>query len=368
MLEGGLSGRRRSAVVALTLAVCIVAPAAPVGAQDHAGGVEPWVERTPYEMPFQTRSAWLEFMAGGGPPEDTVALAAAYPEEEFTGFVRGAIATVDRVAFRSDSLVLRGILVRPTGEGPFPAIVYARGGNREYGRLLFLDVMRMMAVARGGYVVLGFDYRGEGESEGTPELAAGDVDDVLAAVGALEHWRDADTTRLGLIGVSRGGLTAAWALTRTAAFDAVVFLAPDLDLEDTARRRPAMDSAVYALSVPGHAGDRAAALRGASPLHAVHRMEQAPLLVIHGAADARVHPGVSLEFSRLLLERDWRHRFLLLEGGSHDLISHAAEVRRAVDDWFARHVLRAAAALGPGAAKGDPGPTSIPPALPGARR
>lgn len=287
-------------------------------------------------MPFANRTAWLDFMSQGG-TADTTALAQAYPEEEFAAFLDGTLATVERVSFLSDQLVLRGMLVRPAGDGPFPAVVYARGGNREYGKLRFLDVVRMLAIARDGRVVLAPEYRGEGGSEGEPELGKGDVDDVMAAVEALDAWPHADTERLGLVGLSRGGLVAAWALTRSPRFDAAVLVAPSLDLEASAARRPQLDEVVYAKSVAGYAEDRPAALRRASPIHAAERMAETPILVLHGAADVRVHPSVSLDFSRRLLERDHAHRLVLLEGGDHALTSHADLVRREIEAWLTAH-------------------------------
>ncbi len=317
---------------------------APAVATAQAGGQGsdattsgPWLERSAYEIPFARRAEWLDFMAGGGSPGDTAALAAAFPEVEFDGLLDGSLAFVERVAFRSDSLVLRGILVRPPGEGPFPAVVYARGGNREYGRLRFLDVMRMFAIAQAGRTVLAPEYRGEGGSEGEPTLSAGDIDDVLAAVDALRAWPDADVSSLSLVGLSRGGGVTAWALTRSPDFDAVVLIAPSLDLEDNARRRPALDSAVYALSLDGYDESRSEALRRGSAIRAVDAVHSAPVLVLHGAEDTAVHPSVSLDFSRRLLERGHPHRLIILEGGSHSLIEHAREVRLAITDWLEAH-------------------------------
>ncbi|MEM1206213.1 MAG: prolyl oligopeptidase family serine peptidase [Acidobacteriota bacterium] len=287
-------------------------------------------------MPFANRAEWLEFMGQGGTVE-TKPLAAAYPENEFAGFVSGRLATVERVSFRSGELVLRGILVHPPGEGPFPAVVYARGGNREYGSLRFLDVMRMLAIAGSGRVVLAPEYRGEGGSEGEPELGRGDVQDVMASVEALTAWSRADTESLALLGLSRGGLVAAWALTRTKGFDAAILIAPSLDLEKSAERRPELDAAVYAKSIAGYADDRVGALRRASPIHAVDRMAKTPVLLLHGTADRRVHASVSLELSRGLLERDHPHRLVMLEGGNHSLTDHALLVRQQIESWLAAY-------------------------------
>lgn len=332
------SSHERPLALGLAMAIsglALLASVSSATAPPNATEEDPWIERTPYEMPFKSRAEWLDFMSRGGEFE-TASLDAAYPEEEFVGFLDGTLARVERVAFQSGDLLLRGILVSPPGDGPFPAVVYARGGNREYGKLRFLDVARMLAIARGGRVILAPEYRGEGGSEGEPELAGGDIDDLQAAVEALRAWPRAETQRLGLVGLSRGGLVAAWALTRGPTFDTAILVAPSLDLEASAERRPQLDEFVYSKSVAGYAEDRSAALRRASPIHAVDRMTQSPILVVHGAADRRVHPSVSLELSRRLIARDHPHRLLILENGTHSLTEHAATVRREIEEWLSQ--------------------------------
>jgi fermentation-respiration switch protein FrsA (DUF1100 family) len=61
-------------------------------------------------------------------------------------------------------------------------------------------------LARHGYGVLLFDRRGEGTSEGDPNLFGWGGDrDILAAVEFLKHRPDVDPDRIGGIGFSVGG-------------------------------------------------------------------------------------------------------------------------------------------------------------------
>jgi len=68
-----------------------------------------------------------------------------------------------------------------------------------------------------GYVVMTFDYKGWGESEGTRSRLApyGRVADVQAAMTYLSIQPEADADRIGLYGTSYGGATVSW----TAAID-----------------------------------------------------------------------------------------------------------------------------------------------------
>ena len=62
-------------------------------------------------------------------------------------------------------------------------------------------------LARHGYGVLLFDRRGEGRSEGEPELAGAGAatKDIKAGVAYLQHRPDVDPDRIGGIGLSVGG-------------------------------------------------------------------------------------------------------------------------------------------------------------------
>ena len=68
-----------------------------------------------------------------------------------------------------------------------------------------------------GYVVMTFDYKGWGESEGTRSRLApySRVSDVQAAMTYLSIQPEADAERIGLYGTSYGGATVSW----TAAID-----------------------------------------------------------------------------------------------------------------------------------------------------
>ncbi len=68
-----------------------------------------------------------------------------------------------------------------------------------------------------GYVVLAFDYKGWGKSEGSPTRLAphSRVADVQAALTCLAHRPEVDADRLAIYGTSYGGATVVW----TAAID-----------------------------------------------------------------------------------------------------------------------------------------------------
>jgi len=109
---------------------------------------------------------------------------------------------------------LAGTLTLPQSEGPFPAVILISGSGQQnrdeeiLGHRPFLILSDYLT--RRGIAVLRVDDRGVGGSTGdfsqaTTEDFAGDV---LAGIDYLKSRKDIDSTRIGLIGHSEGGLIA----------------------------------------------------------------------------------------------------------------------------------------------------------------
>lgn len=117
------------------------------------------------------------------------------------------------VTLTSGEVTLRGKLVQPLGEPPFPVVVLVHGSGRESAVDSYY--MPYLFAARG-IATLVYDKRGTGGSSGRylqnfHVLA----DDVLAAVRWLRSQPDIDATRIHLSGYSQGGWIAPLAASRT---------------------------------------------------------------------------------------------------------------------------------------------------------
>jgi fermentation-respiration switch protein FrsA (DUF1100 family) len=112
------------------------------------------------------------------------------------------------VEFRSGGLVCRGVLWVPDdlAEGERrPAIVTANGFSFPKEFLLPSIAERFM---QAGYIVLTFDYRFLGESDGEPRgriHAMEQVEDVRNGLSFLESLDEVDPNKLGAWGASNGG-------------------------------------------------------------------------------------------------------------------------------------------------------------------
>ena len=122
-------------------------------------------------------------------------------------------APYEEVEFRtSDGLLLKGWYIR-SRNGAAVISFPGRASSQKRAKLL----------ARHGYGVLLFDRRGEGESEGDPNLFGWQGErDVHAAVAFLQSRPDVDPQRIGGIGLSVGGEMMIEAAAESTALKAIV--------------------------------------------------------------------------------------------------------------------------------------------------
>ena len=138
--------------------------------------------------------------------------------------------TYSEVYYTSGNLRIQAYLYKPDGDGPFPVVIYNHGsrGGRERESVSFQYVGRILTKA--GYAVFVPERRGYGKSQGSvwsaevrndygliPRLQA-ETDDMLASIDYLRNIRFIDTTRMGIMGWSFGGIITMLALSRTSAF------------------------------------------------------------------------------------------------------------------------------------------------------
>lgn len=118
------------------------------------------------------------------------------------------------VAFRNMNQQIIGILHMPDNIRPgekIPGILMFHGftGNKTEAHRLFVHVAK--SLSEHGFMVLRFDFRGSGDSDGEFEdmTLPGEVSDAERALTFLLRQRNIDRNRIGVIGLSMGGRVAA---------------------------------------------------------------------------------------------------------------------------------------------------------------
>ncbi len=263
-------------------------------------------------------------------------IAKSYPEiKSFNDSVNAY-----KITYLSDGLKVNGYLVMPKRPGIYPCIIYNRGGNREFGKLDHGDYGYYMAqIASWGYVVVGSQYRGNDSSEGREEFGGKDVNDVLNLIPLLSHVKSADTSRIGMYGVSRGGMMTYISMRKTNRLKGAVVLSGITDLVKLIVTRPAMDTGVYQQLIPNYANEKTNQLEERSAVYFADKLcRTTPLLILQGTADWRVPTDQVLDLVDKLYKNKQPLRFTLFEGGSHGVDEFWDEVSQQTKIFLDRYV------------------------------
>lgn len=258
---------------------------------------------------------------------------------------------VERLVFRSSTgEPIRGILVRPPGEGPHPAILYAHshGGRYEIGADELLDGREYLlsglgeVFARAGYVTLCLDMRCFGQRNGETESAASKallwhgkslfgqmLSENAAALTWLATRPDVEPARLGMFGISMGSTLSYWLAAVEPRLKAIAHLCCYADY-DTLIELGAHDSHGIYLTVPG-------LLAETSTGEIAGLVAPRPQLICIGEADGLTPP---LAVDRALAVTRPMYADGPLEVFRQPGIPHAEtpEMRARVLDFFARQL------------------------------
>jgi dipeptidyl aminopeptidase/acylaminoacyl peptidase len=211
----------------------------------------------------------------------------------------------------SDGWLIPGFLYLPHGSDEDRADSYGRAGivfphggpTAQYD--LAWDPVRQYFVAKG-YVILCPNFRG---STGYGRLfkegnlfnwGVGDLHDCLRAADMLTSRRNVNAKRLAIWGQSYGGYLTLLALTKDPQyrFRCGVSLYGDSHLKTSwaTGDHSGRQDLEWQMGLPS---ERPAEYETGSPLNYVKEL-RAPVLIIHGERDARVHPSESAQFVQAL--------------------------------------------------------------------
>ncbi len=246
------------------------------------------------------------------------------------------------ITYLSDGLKIESYAAIPNDGKRYPVIIFNRGGNRDFGALQLFRGKGKYSVAYNfsklaaeGYVVIGCNYRGCGKSEGSDEFGGKDVNDVVNLMEVVKEIPEADPSKIGMYGWSRGGMMTYLALAKGINIKAaVVGGAPT---NKTIIDRPNMETNVYAELIPDYWENKKNELKKRSAVYFADKLPtNIPILMLHGNADWRVKSTQSLELALLFEKYRVPYRLKIFEGGNHGLSNFRSEKDKEVLDWFNR--------------------------------
>ncbi len=248
---------------------------------------------------------------------------------------------LEKITYLSDNLKISGYVSKPKYNiKKLPCIIYCRGGNREFGAINSFEQFYLQRMASWGYVVITSKYRGGPESEGKDEFGGSDVNDVMNLLPALAQIQNADTTKVGIHGWSRGGTMVYQALKRTRRFKGAVVGAGTANFyTGISYRKDDFEAKVYAELIPDYYKNKDVELKKRSAVFWADSISKTtPLLIMHGSSDWRVSPDESLELVKKLYDAKHPTKFILYAGGDHGLRAYRRETDAEMRKWFDDYV------------------------------
>jgi len=271
-----------------------------------------------------------------------------FTREEYERVRAGGDVERLRVVYSSGGLRVTGFVSRPAHVArgaELPAIVYNRGGNRDYGAIDAWDKVIFHRLAESGFVVLASQYRGADGGEGSDEFGGSDVQDVMSLFPLARGLGYVDMRNVFMLGFSRGGMMTYLAIRDGAPVRAAAVVGGLSDLPGLAAYRPPMRR-MWTRLWASFGGGTEALMEERSAIRWPERLDK-PLLLLHGGGDRRVPLDQSLRLAAALRAAGGTVQLCVFPDDGHELARHGVERDARVVGWFRE--FRASSQARPGA-------------------
>ena len=249
------------------------------------------------------------------------------PDESFAGLVR-----LFSLFYQSDGLRVAGYLSVPKERSqPAPAVIFNRGGNREFGLLHPNAVCRLSA---RGYVALGSQYRGNGGGEGQEEFGGAEINDVIALIDLCQRLPFVKQGGVYMQGHSRGGMTTYLCCARDQRVKAAAIGAGVSDCVAMYHSREQSMKDVFHDRVGGSPEQMPEAFRARSAVCWPEK-NSPPVRICQGTEDWRVIPQQAYDMDAALTRAGKEHKLTIYPGADHSL--RGTSYLDDVIQWFQDH-------------------------------
>ncbi|TPH14602.1 alpha/beta hydrolase family protein [Litorilituus lipolyticus] len=237
-----------------------------------------------------------------------------------------------------DGNAVEGFVIKPkTSTEKLPILIYNRGGNGNYGGVVFGSMMHnLFPIANEGFIIVGSQYRGTFNkmAVNSDEFGGDDVHDVTALLDYVADIEGADTQRIGMYGASRGGMQTHLAMKKVTGIKAIATIAGNSDLLKGLEYRPKMEN-VYKKRIPDYEKNKISELEKRSVLSWVDELSpNIPILLLHGENDKRVSVKHSIHLAAALTEHKIPHKLVIYPDDDHGLRKNRESANKELVTWF----------------------------------
>lgn len=302
---------------------------------------QPIKTRDCFSGPFSSHQSWLELLSAKKKKFNQSRFLQKFPKQKFDD-IKASIKCIDFL-YKVDGNTVEGFYLAPktSKNTPLPTIIFNRGGNAGFGKIKFGQKIDFLAdLAKQGYFVIGSQLRGANKrikNNGEDEFGGSDVNDVLALLPIIEQQPQADTSKIAMVGWSRGVMQSFLASQSMPQLKAIVGIAGVSDLYSRLEYRPEMER-VYKARIPNYTENKINALAQRSVLKWLDKLPEAPILLVHGTDDKRVNVDNSIQLANALKKAKHEHELLLYPGDDHGLLLNRANLVQAINRWLQTHL------------------------------
>lgn len=241
-----------------------------------------------------------------------------------------------------DGNTVKGYVIKPKkSENKLPVLIYNRGGNGNFGGVVFGSMMHnLFPIANEGFVIIGTQYRGTFTKNALvhDEFGGSDVNDVTALLDYIPNIEGADEQRIGMYGASRGGMQTHLAVQKAKNIKAIATIAGNSDLLKGLTYRPEMEK-VFKHRIPDYEKNKEAELAKRSVLKWVSDLSPTvPILLLHGTNDKRVSVNHSIDLAAALAKNSIPHKLVLYPDDNHGLMKNKAKANKELISWFREYL------------------------------
>lgn len=236
------------------------------------------------------------------------------------------------ISYLSEGMVVRGYLAIPRGKGPFPLIIYCRGGIRNVGMTKLAWVDEYVSF---GFMVFAPFYRGNRGGEGREDFGGADRHDVMDAMAWLREHSLVDKKSIHIFGFSRGAIPALFTSIHDSSVASVVVWGGVTDLALTYEERIDMRRMLKRV-VGGPPSKVPDEYYRRSPIHFAEQIS-CPVLIIHGAKDRQVGIEHAYRLARMLESRHKQMDLWIYEReGHHFILEEQGRTFKHMLNWMLR--------------------------------
>ncbi|WP_395744289.1 prolyl oligopeptidase family serine peptidase [Prosthecobacter sp.] len=249
-----------------------------------------------------------EHEGGAPPPPQNQPASAAAPQGKAGVTMKGFQLEGERWTYRDGDFTMDGILMKPAGKGPFPAVLISHGmGGNAQG----FGGMKAREMVQWGMVCIAPNYTHAGAAGGDRAQFGASAENIRRAqtcLAILRSMPEVDATRLAAYGHSMGGfVTIVLAATAPEGLKAAAITSSGISPQE------------------GYA----------APSTAAAEKIRVPFLMLHGGNDTTVRPDQSAALKQVLDRNKVANDRLVADGQGHPIDQTMRdEVFRLVREWF----------------------------------